>query len=48
MQDVCSIHFPEMAYQTVKNILEDADYYIGNEVQLITLQRDGISGMCEL
>lgn len=51
---VCLAHlsrennFPEMAYQTVKNILEDADYYIGNEVQLITLQRDGISGMCEL
>lgn len=41
-------NFPEMAYQTVKNILEDADYYIGNQVQLITLRRDGISGMCEI
>ncbi|MBQ4504153.1 MAG: MBL fold metallo-hydrolase, partial [Firmicutes bacterium] len=51
---VCLAHlsrennFPEMAYQTVKNILEDADYYIGNQVQLITLRRDGISGMCEI
>ena len=51
---VCLAHlsrennFPEMAYQTVKNILEDADYYIGNQVQLITLSRDCISGMCEL
>jgi len=41
-------NFPEMAYQTVKNILEDADYYIGNQVQLEILRRDGISGMCEL
>ncbi len=51
---VCLAHlsrennFPEMAYQTVKNILEDADYYIGNQVQLVTLSRDCISGMCEL
>ena len=41
-------NFPEMAYQTVKNILEDADYYIGNQIQLVTLSRDCISGMCEL
>ncbi|MBQ6948268.1 MAG: MBL fold metallo-hydrolase [Firmicutes bacterium] len=51
---VCLAHlsrennFPEMAYQTVKNILEDADYYIGNQVQLVTLDREGISGACEL
>ena len=51
---VCLAHlskennFPEMAYQTVKNILEDADYYIGDQVQLITLDRDGLSGICEL
>ncbi|MBO5666753.1 MAG: MBL fold metallo-hydrolase [Firmicutes bacterium] len=51
---VCLAHlsrennFPEMAYQTVKNILEDADYYIGKQVQLITLDREGISGMYEL
>ncbi len=41
-------NFPEMAYQTVKNILENADYYIGNQIQLVTLSRDCISGMCEL
>lgn len=41
-------NFPEMAYQTVKNILEDADYYIGDRIQLGILSRDCISGMCEL
>ena len=41
-------NFPEMAYQTVKNILEDADYYIGDRVQVATLSRDCISGMCEV
>lgn len=41
-------NFPEMAYQTVKNILEDANYYIGNQLQLGLLSRDCISGLCEL
>ncbi len=41
-------NFPEMAYQTVKNILEDADYYIGNQVRLGLLKRDGISGRWQL
>lgn len=51
---VCLAHlsrennFPEMAYQTVKNILEDADYYIGDQVEMEILRRDGISGMYEL
>lgn len=41
-------NFPEMAYQTVKNILEDADYYIGNQIRLGMLKRDGISGQWQL
>lgn len=41
-------NFPEMAYQTVKNILEDANYYIGNQVRLEILRRDCMSGICEL
>jgi hypothetical protein len=36
-------NFPEMAYQTVKNILEDEDYYIGTHVKLNTIIRDEIS-----
>lgn len=36
-------NFPEMAYQTVKNILEDSDYYIGKHVTLNTIIRDEIS-----
>lgn len=36
-------NFPEMAYQTVKNILEEADYFIGKHVKLNTIIRDEIS-----
>ncbi|MDD2215716.1 MAG: MBL fold metallo-hydrolase [Eubacteriales bacterium] len=36
-------NFPEMAYQTVKNILEDEEYYIGTHVKLDTIIRDEIS-----
>jgi len=36
-------NFPEMAYQTVKNILEEADYYIGKHVKLNTILRDEVS-----
>lgn len=41
-------NFPEMAYQTVKNILEEANYYIGKHVQLHTIMRDEISCMYEV
>lgn len=41
-------NFPEMAYQTVKNILEEANYYIGKHVQLNTIIRDEISCMYEV
>lgn len=36
-------NFPEMAYQTVKNILEEEDYYIGKNLKLNTIIRDEIS-----
>ncbi|MGI6733479.1 MAG: MBL fold metallo-hydrolase [Anaerovoracaceae bacterium] len=36
-------NFPEMAYQTVKNILEEEDYYIGKHVELNTIVRDEVS-----
>lgn len=41
-------NFPEMAYQTVKNILEEADYYIGKHVYLDTLLRDKCSSLYEI
>jgi len=41
-------NFPEMAYQTVKNILEEADYYIGKHLKLNTIMRDEISLIYEI
>lgn len=41
-------NFPEMAYQTVKNILEEANYYIGKHVYLDTLLRDRVSSLYEI
>ncbi len=36
-------NFPEMAYQTVKNILEEKDYYIGKNVDINLILRDEFS-----
>ncbi|WP_206460165.1 MBL fold metallo-hydrolase [Anaerovorax sp. IOR16] len=36
-------NFPQMAYQTVKNILEEEDYYIGKDIELNLLLRDQLS-----
>ena len=36
-------NFPEMAYQTVKNILEENDYYIGRNIDINLLLRDQLS-----
>ncbi|MDD3168138.1 MAG: MBL fold metallo-hydrolase [Eubacteriales bacterium] len=41
-------NFPEMAYQTVKNILEEADFYIGKHVSLNTITRDEVSLIYEI
>lgn len=36
-------NFPEMAFQTIKNVLEEQNYYIGKQIQLDTLRRDELS-----
>lgn len=36
-------NFPEMAYQTVKNILEEENYFIGKHVELNTIVKDEVS-----
>ncbi len=36
-------NFPQMAYQTVKNILEEANYHIGKHVFIDTILRDELS-----
>lgn len=41
-------NFPEMAYQTVKNILEEADFYIGKHLKLNTITRDEVSLIYEI
>lgn len=37
-------NFPEMALQTVKNILEDADYQMGKRIWLNAIVRNQVSG----
>ncbi|MDD2190851.1 MAG: MBL fold metallo-hydrolase [Eubacteriales bacterium] len=41
-------NFPEMAYQTVKNILEEADFYIGKQLKLNIVTRDDMSLIYEV
>lgn len=41
-------NFPEMAYQTVKNILEEADFYIGKHIKLQTITRNEVSLIYEI
>lgn len=41
-------NFPEMAYQTVKNILEEADYYIGKHLKLNIVTRDCLGLIYEI
>jgi len=41
-------NFPEMAYQTVKNILEEADFYIGKHLSLNMIIRDEVSLIYEI
>jgi phosphoribosyl 1,2-cyclic phosphodiesterase len=41
-------NFPEMAYQTVKNILEESDFYIGKHLKLNTIMRDEVSLIYEI
>lgn len=41
-------NFPEMAYQTVKNILEEEEYRIGSHVEIGTIVRDEISAIFQV
>ena len=41
-------NFPRLAYQTVKNILEENDYYLGKHVSLNIAGRDKISDMFQI
>lgn len=41
-------NFPEMAYQTIKNLLEEADYFIGQNVYLNVIARDELSAIYTL
>jgi phosphoribosyl 1,2-cyclic phosphodiesterase len=41
-------NFPEMAEQTVKNILEEKKYYKGRDLYLHTIRRDEISFLYEV
>ncbi|WP_164914461.1 MBL fold metallo-hydrolase [Aminipila luticellarii] len=36
-------NFPEMAYQTIKNVLEESEHYLGGQLQLNTMMKDEIS-----
>lgn len=36
-------NFPEMAYQTIKNVLEESEYYLGKQLQINTMMKDEIS-----
>ena len=38
-------NFPEMAYQTIKNLLEEKNYYINTNVNLNIIARDEISAL---
>lgn len=38
-------NFPEMAYQTIKNILEEEKYYIGEDIHVYTALRETMSAI---
>jgi phosphoribosyl 1,2-cyclic phosphodiesterase len=41
-------NFPEMAMQTIKNILEESGYYIGADMRIDAIPRDEIGLICEI
>jgi phosphoribosyl 1,2-cyclic phosphodiesterase len=41
-------NFPEMAYQTVKNILEEEAYLIGDRIEVATIVRDEVSAVFQV
>ena len=36
-------NFPEMALQTIKNLLQEADFYIGKNINIEMILKDQIS-----
>lgn len=41
-------NFPEMAYQTIKNILEESEHYLGKQLQISTMMKDEMSIVYEV
>jgi phosphoribosyl 1,2-cyclic phosphodiesterase len=41
-------NFPEMAFQTIKNLLQESGFYIGKNVQVEMIVKDQISQMYQL
>lgn len=41
-------NFPEMAFQTVRNVLEENGYYVGRDIEIAILDRDKISATYEV
>lgn len=41
-------NFPEMAYQTIKNILEESEFYLGKQLQIATMNKDEVSIIYEV
>lgn len=41
-------NFPELAYSTIKNVLEEGNYYIGHNMQLHIIKKDIISAVYKL
>lgn len=41
-------NFPELAYSTIKNVLEEANYYIGHNMQVHIIKKDIISAVYKL
>lgn len=41
-------NFPEMAYQTIKNLLEESEFYLGKQLQVTTMAKDELSIVYEV
>ncbi|MBN7773303.1 MBL fold metallo-hydrolase [Clostridium aminobutyricum] len=41
-------NFPEMAFQTIKNVLEESEHYLGSNLQIHTIIKDEISLVYEV
>lgn len=41
-------NFPKMAYQTIKNVLEESEYYIGKQLDIAIMNKDEVSMIYEV